>query len=100
MKNEIIVYQNKSGAIAFKGDYEKETLWANQSQIADLFGVERSVATKHIRNILKDKELNEDSVCADFAHTADDGKTYRSNGVMSLLLLSAFLEQSAYRRVM
>ena len=38
--------------------------------------MERSVITKHIRNILKDKELNANSVCANFAHTADDGKTY------------------------
>ncbi len=77
MKKEIIIYQNKSGAIEFKGDFKKETLWASQAQIAGLFGIERSVVTKHISNILKDKELNKDSVCAYFAHTAEDGKTYK-----------------------
>jgi hypothetical protein len=78
-KNEnkqIVIYQAPSGAIELRGDYRKETIWATQAQIADVFQVERSVITKHIRNILKDKELNANSVCANFAHTADDGKTY------------------------
>lgn len=77
MKKEIAIYQNKSGAIEFKGDFEKETLWASQEQIAGLFEVERSVITKHIRNIINDKELDKNSVCAKFAHTAADRKTYQ-----------------------
>jgi hypothetical protein len=71
-----VIYQAPSGAIELRGDYRKETIWATQEQIADVFQVERLVITKHIRNILKDKELNANSVCANFAHTADDGKTY------------------------
>ncbi|MFH1667856.1 MAG: hypothetical protein ABH884_02425 [Candidatus Komeilibacteria bacterium] len=70
--NQIVIYQAKSGAIEFRGDFSKETIWATQSQISDLFGIERSVTTKHIRNILKDKELDIHSVCANFAHTAAD----------------------------
>lgn len=77
LKNNVIVYQTKSGAIELRGDFGKETLWATQAQIADVFVIERSVVTKHIRNILKDKELDERSVCAKFAHTAKDGKTYQ-----------------------
>src|SRR5262249_46286799 len=76
MKNEIIIFQNKSGAIELKGDFKNETVLASQIQIADIFGIERSVVTKHIRNILKENELDENSVCAKLAHTADDGKTY------------------------
>lgn len=75
--NKLVIYQAKSGAIELRGDFESETVWATQAQIADLFGSERSVATKHIRNILKDKELDEKSVCAKFAHTGNDGKTYQ-----------------------
>lgn len=45
--------------------------------IAELFGVERSVVTKHLRNIFESGELAEDQVCAKFAQTADDGKTYQ-----------------------
>lgn len=74
--NNVIIYQAKSGAIELKGDFSHETFWATQAQIAEVFNSERSVITKHIRNILKDKELNEKEVCAKFAHTADDGKTY------------------------
>jgi hypothetical protein len=55
------VYQAKSGAIELRGDFGKETIWANQKQIADIFNIERSVATKHISNILKIKEVDQKS---------------------------------------
>ena len=74
--NQVVVYQSKTGAIELKGDLKKETIWASQAQIADIFEADRSVITKHIRNILRDKELDSNSVCAKIAHTANDGKTY------------------------
>jgi hypothetical protein len=77
MKNKIIIYQNKSGAIEFKGDFRKETLWANLQQIADLFERDKSVVSRHIKNIFDDGELRRDSVVAFFATTAVDGKTYQ-----------------------
>jgi prophage maintenance system killer protein len=77
LDNQIVLYQTKSGALELRADAGNETVWATQAQIAKLFNLERSVATKHIRNILKDKELDADSVCANFAHTAEDGKTYQ-----------------------
>lgn len=78
VKKQAVIYQTKSGAIELRGDFNKETIWATQAQIAEVFNIERSVATKHIRNILKDRELSEKSVCAKFAHTADDGKIYQT----------------------
>ena len=60
-KNEIVVYQAKNGAIALKGDVVKETIWATQAQIADIFDIDRSVVTKHIGVILKNKEVDEKS---------------------------------------
>ncbi len=75
--NDVIIYQAKNGAIELREDFEHENIWANQAQIANLFGVERSVITKHINNIFKNKELDSNSVCANFAHTAIDGKVYR-----------------------
>jgi len=74
-KNNIVIFQAKNGAIELRKDFKNESIWATQAQIADVFQIERSVATKHIRNILKNKELDHNSVCANFAHTADDGKT-------------------------
>ena len=56
----------------------EETVWLSQKNISELFNTERSVITKHIRNIFKTKELNQNSVCAKFAHTAQDGKTYQT----------------------
>ncbi|MEI6221519.1 MAG: virulence protein RhuM/Fic/DOC family protein [bacterium] len=77
MKNNSIIYQTKSGEIEFKGDVQKETLWASLQQIADLFGRDKSVVSRHIKNIFKEEELQRNSVVAFFATTASDGKTYQ-----------------------
>jgi hypothetical protein len=53
-------------------------VWLTQQKIAELFSIERSVITKHLRNIFEEKELDKNSVCAKFAHTAADGKTYNT----------------------
>lgn len=74
---QVVVYQTKNGELKLQGDFKKSTVWASQAQIANIFLVERSVVTKHIRNILSDKELDSESVCANFAHTGSDGKTYQ-----------------------
>ncbi len=76
-QQELVIFKGAKGQVKLKGDFRNETMWATQAQIADLFASERSVITKHVRNIFKDKELNENSVCAKFAHTAEDGKTYQ-----------------------
>ena len=56
--------------------YKDETVWATQKAMAVLFDVDRSVITKHLKNIFETKELQQDSVCAKIAHTAEDGKKY------------------------
>lgn len=53
-----------------------ETIWCTQKAMSQLFGVDRTVITKHLKNIFDSSELQQDSVCANFAHTANDGKTY------------------------
>jgi len=57
-KKQVIVYQGKTGAVELRGDLEKETVWATQAQIADIFSVDRTVITRHIGNIVKDKEVD------------------------------------------
>jgi len=57
-------------------DEGKQTFWATEQQIASLFKRDRTVISKHLKNIFKEQELIQDSVCAKFAHTANDGKTY------------------------
>lgn len=75
MMTELVFYKGPDGEVEVK--LEKETVWLNQSQMADLFGRERSVLAKHIRNIFKEGELDEAAVCAKFAQTGSDGKTYQ-----------------------
>lgn len=56
-----------------------ENIWCTQKAMAQLFGVDRSVITKHLGNIFEEGELVQDSVCAKIAHTATDGKKYLTN---------------------
>lgn len=60
-KNTLVIYQDKSGAIELRGDFDHETVWATQAQIATIFGIERTVATRHINNILKSQEVGQKS---------------------------------------
>ncbi|NOQ68042.1 type II toxin-antitoxin system death-on-curing family toxin [Patescibacteria group bacterium] len=77
-KGDIIIYQSKNGEVDLEVNLREETVWLTQAQIALLFGAERSVVTKHLRNIFESKELNKNSVCAKIAHTAADEKTYKT----------------------
>ena len=61
LKNELMIYQSKSGAIELRGDFDRETIWANQTQIVDIFGIDQSVVSRHIHNIFKDNEVDKKS---------------------------------------
>lgn len=60
-KNKIIIYQGKNGEIQIQIDQKSDTVWARQEQIAELFDIDRTVATRHINNILKSGEIDEKS---------------------------------------
>ena len=66
------------GKINIEVLYVDENIWLPQKPIAELFDVDRSVVTKHLKNIFSENELQEDSVYANFAHTAEDGKEYQT----------------------
>ena len=76
--NQITVYQTPDGKVNVEVLYANENVWLSQKRMAELFNVDRSVVTKHLRNIFNSNELHEDSVCANFAHTAEDGKEYQT----------------------
>lgn len=76
--NQITFYQTSDGKVNIEVLYANENIWLPQKRIAELFDVDRSVVTKHLRNIFASKELQENSVCANFAHTAGDGKQYQT----------------------
>ena len=60
-KGEIIIYQLPDGTSNLDVRLEDETVWLNQYQMAELFGRDRTVITKHINNIFKENELDEKS---------------------------------------
>jgi hypothetical protein len=74
---EITVFQAPDGAVRVEVRLERDTVWLTQQQMAELFGRERSVITRHVQNVFREGELEPNSVCAKFAHTAADGKTYQ-----------------------
>ena len=73
-KNEIILFENQN--VKLEVNVKEETVWLTQKQMAELFEKDRRTITRHIQNIYKDGELEENSVCSFFEHTAGDGKTY------------------------
>lgn len=76
--NQIVLYSGPDGDVRIEVIFRDETLWLSQKRMAELFGVDRSVISKHLTNIFESGELSQESVCAKFAHTAEDGKTYES----------------------
>ena len=75
---EFLIFTNQAGEDGIEVRYQDETIWLTQKLMAELFSVDRSVITKHLQNIFNDNELDQDSVCASFAHTAADGKNYNT----------------------
>ena len=73
---EILLYTSPAGKVKVEIFLHNENIWLTQAKIAELFGVDRTVVTKHLKNIFQTNELQEDSVCAKIAHTANDGKSY------------------------
>ncbi len=73
INKELVIYQAKNGAIEFRGDFNDETIWATQKQIAEVFGIDRTVVGRHIKNIFQDGEVNEKVVSAFFAQTTKHG---------------------------
>ena len=75
----IILYEMENKQKTVSVTFKDETFWLTQKAISELFGVDRTVITKHLNNIFDDEELDKNSVCANFAHTATDGKNYNTN---------------------
>jgi len=78
LNKKLVIYQAKSGAIELRGDFAKETIWATQAQIAEVFGIQRPAITKHLLNIFASGELKEEAVSSILEHTASDGKKYKT----------------------
>ncbi len=74
-KNEIILFENQG--VKLEVNLKDETVWLNLEQMTELFKRDKSVISRHIKNIFNEKELDKDSVVAKFATTANDNKVYQ-----------------------
>lgn len=73
----LLFYQTEDGQTRIDVRLTGETVWLSLNQMADLFGRDKSVISRHIKNVFVEGELAERAVVADFATTAADGKTYQ-----------------------
>jgi hypothetical protein len=74
---EILFYQTEDGRIKLEVAFRGDTCWLSLNQLAELFQRDKSVISRHIRNIFDEGELNRNSVVANFATTAADRKSYQ-----------------------
>lgn len=77
-QSEIVLYTTADGTVKIDTVFQNETIWLSQKKMAELFEIDRTVITKHIRTIFETNELVEKAVSAKIAHTAEDGKTYQT----------------------
>jgi len=76
-KSEFLIYQTDDGQVRIEARLQDETIWLSLSQMAELFDVDKSGISRHLKNIFETGELDRNSVVAKFATTAADGKTYK-----------------------
>lgn len=80
MKNghgQIVIYQTEDGVAKIDVSLQNETVWLSLDQMAQLFQRDKSTISRHIKNVFDEGELMKNSVVANFATTASDGKTYK-----------------------
>ena len=75
--SDMILYQTEDGRTRVQVRLDGETVWLSLNQMADLFQRDKSVISRHLKNVFEEGELVRHSVVAEFATTAADGKTYR-----------------------
>lgn len=88
MEHGLVKYEIEEGEVVFDIDREKETIWATQEEMATIFSVDRTVIGRHLRNIIKEGELEEKSICAKNAHMVNgriyEQKLYNLDAIISV----------------
>ncbi len=75
--NHIVIFKTEDGKIAVDARFSEDTVWLTLDQMADLFERDKSTVSRHVKNIFEEGELNRNSVVANYATTASDGKNYQ-----------------------
>lgn len=73
----IVMYTTDDGKTKVEATFDNDTVWLSIDQMAELFQRDKSTISRHIKNVFTEEELSRDSVVANFATTAADGKTYQ-----------------------
>lgn len=73
MNNEVIIYKDGELELQAEVTPDKETVWLRVEEMAELFNRDRSVIQRHIKNIFKEDELEQNSTCAKFAQLQNEG---------------------------
>lgn len=81
--SEIHLYQTADNETTLEVQFEGETVWLNQYQLADLFETDRTAILKHLKDIYSEGELNEDSTCAKIAQIRQEGKRLVTRNVLN-----------------
>ena len=76
-KSNIIIYTTEDGLAKIETTFDEDTVWLSMDQMAELFQRDKSTISRHIKNVFTEGELQRDSVVANFATTAADGKIYQ-----------------------
>ena len=76
-KNEIVLFETEDKSVVLPVAVENETVWLTLDQMGELFERDKSTISRHIKNIFIEGELSRNSVVANFATTASDGKVYQ-----------------------
>ena len=75
--SELIIYTTEDGLTKVDVTFDDDTVWLTQDQMASLFQRDKSTISRHLKNIFDEGELDRNSVVANFATTATDGKVYK-----------------------
>ena len=70
---DVVVYEAPGGEVRVDVRLDRETVWLTQQRMAELFGRDRSVVTRHIRNVFREGELDPEATCAKFAQVQSEG---------------------------
>jgi len=76
-QSPIVIFEDADKAVEVRLDKDQETVWLSLQQLTELFGRDKSVISRHLKNIFRDAELDREAVVAKNATTATDGKTYQ-----------------------
>ena len=97
--SDFLFYESDDGGVKIQVvvDDERETIWVTQKSMSEIFGIDKSGISRHIKNIFDEGELDKDSVVAKNATTANDGKTYKAEFYNLDVIISVGYRVNSYK---